>query len=77
MPTERDEERRMAEWTECNKNSCELRAELEHPTVSRLHSAQLKLWLAVKAKGDKCHSLLVAIRAKRMINAAAKNLGKS
>lgn len=67
MPTAREEDRLMAELTEARRKGLALQTELEHPTVSRLYGTQMMLLQAVKAAGDECHSILVAMRANRRL----------
>jgi hypothetical protein len=63
--TARQEDRLVADWTECRRIGDALLAEIEHATYCRLLDTQVKLWKECKAQGDKCHSLLVELRARR------------
>ena len=56
----------MAEWTEAEqRRGLTLQAELDKPTVSRSLETQTQLLNEIKAAGDQCHSLLVALRSHR------------
>jgi hypothetical protein len=55
----------VAEWVEACKRRDALKTELSEPTTSRLYEAQATLLQTSKAAGDKCHYLLVKMRARR------------
>jgi hypothetical protein len=63
--TAQQEERLIADWTECCRVGDALLAELEHPTFSRRFETQINLWREARDQGDRCHSLLVALRERR------------
>jgi hypothetical protein len=65
MPTEREENRLVAQLVECQRKGRVLRTELEHPTHSRLYGTQMMLLQAVKTAADECHTIILAIRANR------------
>jgi hypothetical protein len=65
-PAEREEDASLvAEWVEACKRRDALKTELSEPTASRLYQAQATLLQTSKAAGDKCHYLLVKMRARR------------
>jgi hypothetical protein len=65
-PTYREEDARLvAEWLEACQKRDALQAELSAPTTSRLYDTQATLLRTTKAAGDKCHYLLVKLRAHR------------
>jgi hypothetical protein len=59
----REKTRLFAEWVDARQENSALQAELNRPTSSRLHDAQVKLVQAAKTAGDKCQRLLVEIQA--------------
>ncbi len=63
--TEQQEDQLIADWTACRLKGEALQAEIDHATCSRLFDDQVKLWQEVKVQGDKCHKLLVELRACR------------
>ena len=66
MPDANGEEDRLRrEWILADWKRSALQAELDKPTFSRSLNAQTVLVNKVKAAGDKCHSLMVALRAHR------------
>jgi hypothetical protein len=64
-PITQEEDHLMAEWIEARQKRVALQAELDRPTASRLYDSQLRLLTAVKTAGDKCHDLVVKLRAIR------------
>ncbi len=54
-------------WMEAKQKKSALQSELDRPTTSRLYGAQVKLWEATKAAGEKCHGLFLKIRAVRKL----------
>jgi hypothetical protein len=54
-------------WVEAKQKKSALQSELDRPTASRLYGAQVKLWEATKAAGEKCHGLFLKIRAVRKL----------
>ncbi len=71
--TARQEEHLIAEWTACRRKWRALEAEIVHATHSRLFDDQVKLWQEVKVQGDKCHGLLVELRALRKAKHDSRN----
>jgi hypothetical protein len=67
--TVEQEERLIADWTDCCRVGDALQAELEHPTFSRRFESEMNLWREARAQGDRCHSLLVALRQRRKARA--------
>jgi hypothetical protein len=65
--TNAQEDRLMVEWIEAVQERSALQAECDKPTFSRKLGAQAKLVNAIKTSGDKCHRLLVALRAHREV----------
>jgi hypothetical protein len=59
------EGRLMAEWFEARRRRSALQSELDHPSISRVHSSQVKLIQATRVAGAKCHRVLVELRASR------------
>jgi hypothetical protein len=66
-PAEREEDRLTAEWVEARREELTLQNELDHPTSSRLYSAQKKLVEGIEAAETKCHALLLKLRARRKL----------
>ena len=64
-PAALEEDRLIAEWTEANRSRIALQAELDQATYCRLYSSQIKLLQMSKAAGDKCHDLIIRLRAHR------------
>jgi hypothetical protein len=65
-PTYREEDARLVvEWLEACQKRDALQAELSAPTISRLYDTQATLLRTTKAAGEKCHYLLVKLRAQR------------
>jgi hypothetical protein len=63
-PTYQEEEARLiVEWLEARHMRDALKAELNVPTFSRLYDAQATLLRTTKAADEKCHYLLVKLRA--------------
>jgi hypothetical protein len=54
-------------WVKAKQKKSALQSELDRPTTSRLYAAQVKLWEATKAAGEKCHGLFLKIRAVRKL----------
>lgn len=52
-------------WMEAKQKKSELQSELDRPTASRLYGAQVKLWEATRAAGEKCQGLFLKIQAVR------------
>jgi hypothetical protein len=71
--TARQEEYLIAEWTACRLIGEALQAEIDHATYSRSFETQMKLWEENKAQGDKCHSVLVELRARRKARSDSRN----
>jgi hypothetical protein len=65
-PEEQAEDARLvAAWIKACHERDALQAELCEPTASRLYETQATLIRTTKAAGDKCHHLLVELRAHR------------
>jgi hypothetical protein len=60
-----EDDRLVAEWIEACQKRDALQAELNEPSASRLYETQVTLLRTKKAAGDKCHHLLVELRAHR------------
>ena len=63
----------MTDWIECRRIGNVLQANLEYANVDHLCDAQLKLWQEAEAHGDKCHEILVELRARRKIRGNIPN----
>lgn len=64
-PAALEDDRLTAEWIEACREGSVLQSDLHNPTASRSYEAQAKLVLELKAAGDKCNSLFLALRAHR------------
>ena len=66
MPNAKGEEDRLrVEWILADWKRSALQTELDKPTVSRSLDAQKRLVNELEGAGDKCHSLMVALRTHR------------
>ena len=65
LDDQEEDARLVAAWIEACQKRDALQAELNEPTGSRLYETQARLLRTTQAAGDKCHHLLVELRAHR------------